>query len=345
NLPSIHPDLTTGVSKENPADQVRRRHVALALLRPLDQQPAGTVVEIAQAEELQLLGISQAIEVEVHRLTERQRVRFEQGVGGALDPAAVARAGEEAAHQRGLACAEVAVKMHHQPRGFGVLAEMAAQGEQRFLIGGVVDAFRLAHVPFPGLTTARSSLMRSPASRPRSPWRAARSPASACASTPAHAASKAASPWARKAAMTPVSASPMPPPAAMPGLPRSQTASRPSGAAMMLPAPVSTATALKRPASARADSRRSRSTSATVTPSNRAASPGCGVSTSPGPSLKGAFASQLRPSASITNGSSCRLSPSRCQVRAAHSSCPSPGPTASTSACARYSGKASASTS
>src|SRR5690606_10180355 len=104
--PRLQPDLATGVSKGNPADQVRRRHVALALLRPLDQQPAGTVVEIAQAEELQLLGISQAIEVEVHRLTERQRVRFEQGVGGALDPAAVARAGEEAAHQRGLACAE-----------------------------------------------------------------------------------------------------------------------------------------------------------------------------------------------------------------------------------------------
>src|SRR5690606_28225511 len=66
----LQPDLATGVSKGNPADQVRRRHVALALLRPLDQQPAGTVVEIAQAEELQLLGIGQAIEVEVHRLTE-----------------------------------------------------------------------------------------------------------------------------------------------------------------------------------------------------------------------------------------------------------------------------------
>ena len=63
----------------------------------------------------------------------------------------------------------------------------------------------------------------------------------------------------------------------MPGLPVGLMTTRPSGWAMMLPAPLRTTTLLKRAASLRAALRRSFCTSADWMPSKVAASPGCGV--------------------------------------------------------------------
>ncbi|PAV69185.1 hypothetical protein WR25_23805 [Diploscapter pachys] len=59
--------------------------------------------------------------------------------------------------------------------------------------------------------------------------------------TPRHAACQASSPWASKAASTPVNTSPNPAPA-MAGCPRPQKASCPAGSATNVPAPLSTQT-------------------------------------------------------------------------------------------------------
>src|SRR5690606_9942548 len=74
-------------------------------LRPLDQQQ--TVVEVAPAEELELLGAPQPVQVHVVDGAPADLVRLDQGIGGARNGSIVPQRADEPARERGLAGAQL----------------------------------------------------------------------------------------------------------------------------------------------------------------------------------------------------------------------------------------------
>src|SRR5690554_459160 len=161
------------------------------------------------------------------------------------------------------------------------------------------------------------------------------SAACACKLTPKQLAVQTSKPCATKAAITPVSTSPMPP-LLMPALPSVHKAVRPSGLAIMVPCPFSTITAEYFVANMMALLKRSACISAAVTPgpSSRAASAGCGVNTTGCLEkliCQSGSASKFNASASIIKGTV--VSKACCSKSSPQPCRPKPGPIAITLAC------------
>src|SRR5690606_20753776 len=302
-------------------------------VRPFDQpqrHPGG----IVQSEELQFARRPDPVQVQVQGPpSPGQLVGLDQGVSGAADRSRHPERAQPGARQGRLARTQVTVQEHDGTAGLG-RGKCGTQARGGVAVGEVQAGAR-AH---PGFASNCSCGNRSTGSRPRmAVAAAAASPAAACSKAPQAAASKASRPCARSAAMAPVSRSPMPP-VAIPGLPASIRAMRPSGAATRVPAPFSTTTASKLLARARADASRPSWTSAVVMPISRAASPGCGVRIA-SPTARGCSASRFSASASSTIGFA--VPRAACSNPRAQSPRPSPGPIATTVARSSSGAKAS----
>src|SRR5690606_29431217 len=161
----------------------------------------------------------------------------DQGIGRAADRALHAQRTQQGAGQRGLPGTEVALQVDD---GGGRTGLRQRPTQQVGAFG--IRKYQFDHARHYGLASTRRCGSRSRGNSPRSPSNAAASPARACSNAPLLAASKPGSPWARSAAITPVSRSPIPP-TAMPGLPAAISRATCSGAATTVPAPFSTTTA------------------------------------------------------------------------------------------------------
>src|SRR5579883_3523867 len=203
-------------------------------LRPLHEPDVLRQREILQAQRLELLRRSQAVEIDMEDREAPERVGFEQRERRAAHRPRVAAGGEEAAGERRLPCSELpfevedarAVRQRRHgrrergPDALHLLRRMRDARDQRF-------------------THVCSSRATSPASRPRSPARAATSPLIACTSTATRAACQGSPHCASTPAVAPVSTSPIPA-VAMPGLPRSHAPGMRPRAPTSVPAPLST---------------------------------------------------------------------------------------------------------
>ena len=80
------------------------------MARPLGQLQAGAGEDVAKACVFPLARVAETVEVEVPDVQSWCLVRLDHGVGGALDAPLHAQGAQQVAHQRGLACAQVAVQ-------------------------------------------------------------------------------------------------------------------------------------------------------------------------------------------------------------------------------------------
>lgn len=118
--------------------QVRRDEIRLRLVRPFDQTDARCAslfgkVFIQTRIEI-FFRLVEPIEIKVIEVYSRNWMNFNQGVGGALDRAVLAGGTQQAAHQRGLAGAEVAFEPDHAARGDGG-GQLAAEIERGGFVG------------------------------------------------------------------------------------------------------------------------------------------------------------------------------------------------------------------
>ena len=67
---------------------IRLGQGALPALRPFHQPEPQLGCQILQAEEFQLAGLRDPVQIQVRRFTSIERVAFDQGVGRTLDSAA-----------------------------------------------------------------------------------------------------------------------------------------------------------------------------------------------------------------------------------------------------------------
>ena len=91
--------------------EIGNRHDTRAALRPLHQQHRLAVEVVAYPHIFQLLGLAEAIEVEVVGAASIQLIGLDNSIGGALYRAAMAQGAHEAPHQGSLARAEIAVQV------------------------------------------------------------------------------------------------------------------------------------------------------------------------------------------------------------------------------------------
>src|SRR5690606_28293156 len=170
---------------------------------------------VTNAQKLQLLGIGQAVKIEVVDLPLPQFVGLDQGEGRTLHRAGVPRRTDKAAAERGLAGAQISA----QPDTAAPLQRSADLRSQA--LHGLITQYMpfQAHLQLLRSRYSRLCSTRALASMPSSPWsQAARSPARACPSTARRAASGAAMRCASSAPTSPDSTSPIPA-VAIPGLP------------------------------------------------------------------------------------------------------------------------------
>lgn len=80
------------------------------MARPLGQLQAGAGEDVAKACVFPLARVAEAVEVEVPDVHSWCLVRLDHGVGGALDAPLHAQGAQQVAHERGLACAQVAMQ-------------------------------------------------------------------------------------------------------------------------------------------------------------------------------------------------------------------------------------------
>src|SRR5205814_5188923 len=185
-----------------------------------DEPEVSAARPLAQSERIELGGVPHAIEIDVHGRERPGAVQLDEGVGGTAHLLRHAERAQETPREGRLAGTELTAQVEHRERlarrrpGAG---EPSAEVLRVLRRGGAV-----AHARRQRFTQLWSSLARSPASRPRSPPRAAASPAMACTSTPTRAAVQWSRHCARIPAIAPVSTSPLPA-VAIPGLPRSHT--------------------------------------------------------------------------------------------------------------------------
>ncbi len=113
--------------------QVGGRQPALAPLRPLDQTERLLGEQVTAADELQFLGIAQAIEVEMMHQHSVQLIGLHQGIGRALHRAPMTTGAQDAACQGGLAGSQLAAEMHATllPQG---TAQAFAEGNLAFFV-------------------------------------------------------------------------------------------------------------------------------------------------------------------------------------------------------------------
>ena len=209
------PARAANVTCRSAARQPRAR-----ALRPLDQPDMARRGQVTQSQGLEFLRILQSVQIGVDHGEGAEVIGFDQRIGGAAHHAVVAQGPQKTARQRGLAGAQVAMQLDLQRLGM-IARNGAGQAPAGFGVLPVVRSAATANA-HQGLTQAWSSRATSLASRPRSPGRAAASPASAWAMTAARVASQGSSHCASTPAIAPVSTSPMPA-LAMPGLPRSHS--------------------------------------------------------------------------------------------------------------------------
>src|SRR5690606_7002606 len=114
--------------------QVRLWQNARAALRPFDQTQSVAFEVIADAEKLQLLGIDQAVQIEMEGSHIANLVGLDQGEGRTLDRTGMPQATQDAARQSGLAGAQVTVQIDgaHTTTDLG---DRRAQRQHRGLVG------------------------------------------------------------------------------------------------------------------------------------------------------------------------------------------------------------------
>ncbi len=95
---------------------IRWRHKPCGLFRPLHQAQGGGIAVIAKACVKPLPWIDHTIQIKVLQGECRKNIRFDQGVCGAFDTPRIAQGAHDAAHERGLARAQVALQIHHHAR-------------------------------------------------------------------------------------------------------------------------------------------------------------------------------------------------------------------------------------
>src|SRR5580765_5629006 len=167
--------------------QVRRRKVSGPLLRPFDEPQVPRLGPVAQTQSVQLCRVAQPVEIGVHDREAVQRVELDERVGRAAHRTRYTAGAQEAARQRRLARAEFAAEENH---GECLPRRARARQSRPQCLRLPFRAGLLTHAPLQRLTQWCSSRVRSLASTPRSPARAAASPASACTSTPTRAAAQ-----------------------------------------------------------------------------------------------------------------------------------------------------------
>src|SRR5947207_3373663 len=321
-----HFNVVPGIGHRKREREIRGWQSRSAALRPFDEPEVSAARPFAESERLELGGVPHAIEIDVHGRERARRIQLDEGVGGTAHLLRHAERAQETAREGRLAGTELTAQVEHRERlarrrpGAG---EPSAEVLRVLRRGGAV-----AHARRQRFTQLWSSLARSPASRPRSPPRAAASPAMACTSTPTRAAVQWSRHCARIPAIAPVSTSPLPA-VAIPGLPRSHTPGVRPRAPTRVPAPFSTIVPWKRSMSRSSAASRSRWMSSALTPSSLPASPGCGVRIQS--SRAGAPCSASRFSASASTTSGLPLFSTALSAATAHAERPSPGPTAMTS--------------
>src|SRR5450830_1143929 len=237
--------------RRNGNGQVRLWQKACAFIWPLDQAQRVILEIIPNTHVLQLFGVYQAIEVKVEGSYRTDLIRFDQRKGRTFHRSRMAQPTNDPPGQRGLARPQVAFEKD-QPRSARHLGNPMTERNHYLFIRQEKDYFRHGDC---SSSNGRMAGIRSLAARPR-PKVPCRAPAVACNHTARQPASYAGIPCASNAPTRPANTSPSPA-VAMAGWPWSQRATRPSGLAIKLPAPLRIATALNFWLNARATLRRS----------------------------------------------------------------------------------------
>src|SRR5512134_2000273 len=106
------PYHTSCLGRLNHNIHVRRWQSTLCTLSPLDDAHAFTVKVVAHAEEFQLAGVFQTVEIEVIKVEIAECVRLDEGKRRTLHCPRMAQAVQYPAHQRGLAGAQRTVDVN-----------------------------------------------------------------------------------------------------------------------------------------------------------------------------------------------------------------------------------------
>src|SRR5690606_3697467 len=107
---SVNLQDTAGALYPDADTQIRHRQNAIPLFRPFYYTEAVVGKIVTNAQKLQLLGIGQAVKIEVIDLPLPQFVGLDQGEGRTLHRAGVPRRTDKAAAERGLAGAQISTQ-------------------------------------------------------------------------------------------------------------------------------------------------------------------------------------------------------------------------------------------
>ena len=94
--------------------QIGRRQNGATALRPLDEHERVRIAVVAKARLEPLIGTLEAKQIKVIAVYARDRITLNQREGGTLDLSHVAEPSKEAARERRLAGAEIALEVDHQ---------------------------------------------------------------------------------------------------------------------------------------------------------------------------------------------------------------------------------------
>lgn len=110
------------------------RQGAMSALWPFDDPDRGLGEQIAQPQILQLLGITETIEIEMMQTPGAKRVGLDQGIGGTAHRAPMAKGAQQTAREGGLASAKVAIEVEHQGL-WQMRGDLRTQGKLGLFIG------------------------------------------------------------------------------------------------------------------------------------------------------------------------------------------------------------------